>query len=230
MMPLRAAMPSTVTNPTSDPSDSTPPVSDTPTTPPTSANGIVRATSSVGRHDRKSAYSTSTMPISASPARAYSFRADSCRAAYSPRNSGWYSRSNCTSLTFSSTSRATAPRSRPFTLQVMSSRREAFSRLISFGAGTTITSATSPSRTCTPAGVSIGRSRTAVKSVAAPRARPTPPRRTSSAPSNTSPTFKPFSSVEDARRTWPGVRPYRSAASGRSRTSICGDSSPAPRP
>ena len=39
----------------------------------------------------------------------------------------------------------------------MSSRRLAFSRLISFGVGTMATSATSPSRTCMPDGVSIGR-------------------------------------------------------------------------
>ena len=49
MMPLRAAMPSTVTKPTSEPSDSTPPVSSTATTPPIRAKGIVSATSSVGR-------------------------------------------------------------------------------------------------------------------------------------------------------------------------------------
>ncbi len=50
MMPLRAAMPSTVTKPTSEPSDSTPPVRNAPTTPPTSANGSVSATSARQPH------------------------------------------------------------------------------------------------------------------------------------------------------------------------------------
>jgi succinyl-diaminopimelate desuccinylase len=45
----------------------------------------------------------------------------------------------------------------PTTLQVTSILREAFSRLISFGAGTTSTSATSPSGTSMPPGISIGR-------------------------------------------------------------------------
>ncbi len=42
-MPLRAAIPSTVTNPTSEPSDKTPPVRNTAATPPMSANGIVKS-------------------------------------------------------------------------------------------------------------------------------------------------------------------------------------------
>ena len=54
MMPLRAAMPSTVTNPTSDPSDSTPPVRNTLATPPMSANGMVSATSATMRTEPKS--------------------------------------------------------------------------------------------------------------------------------------------------------------------------------
>src|SRR4029453_14677558 len=39
MIPLRAAMPRTVTKPTSDPSERTPPVISAARTPPTSANG-----------------------------------------------------------------------------------------------------------------------------------------------------------------------------------------------
>ena len=70
MIPLRAAMPSTVTKPTSDPSDTTPRVATTANTPPTSANGIVKATSKVGRHAPKSVNSSSTMPASARPASA----------------------------------------------------------------------------------------------------------------------------------------------------------------
>ena len=92
------------------------------------------------------------MPTSDSAARASSRRCDSVRAAYSPRNSGWYSRSNGSAPTFASISRATLPRSRPETLQVTSIRREAPSRLISLGAGTIATSATSPSGTWTPGG------------------------------------------------------------------------------
>ena len=51
-----------------------------------------------------------------------------------------------------------SPGRAPATLQVTSIRREAPSRLISLGAGTIATSATSPSGTCVPSGVSIGRS------------------------------------------------------------------------
>ena len=58
--------------------------------------------------------------------------------------------------TFCSTARATVPRSVPLTLHFTSIRREAPSRLISFGAGTSAISATSPSGTCVPSGVSIG--------------------------------------------------------------------------
>ena len=51
MMPLRAAMPRTVTNPTSDPSDSTPPERNAAATPPIRANGSVSATSATRRAD-----------------------------------------------------------------------------------------------------------------------------------------------------------------------------------
>ena len=95
------------------------------------------STSSVSRHDRKSTCKSSRIPRTERPVSASSRRCDSCRAAYSPRNSGWYSLANVSCLTRASISRATEPRSRPCTLQVMSSRREADSRLISFGAGTT---------------------------------------------------------------------------------------------
>ena len=55
MMPFRAAMPRTVTNPTSDPSDSTPPDRNAPATPPTNAKGRLVSTRSVRREDWKSA-------------------------------------------------------------------------------------------------------------------------------------------------------------------------------
>ena len=61
--------------------------------------------------------------------------------------------------------RATCPRSAPGeTLQVMSIFREAFSRVMMLGAGTIVTSATSPSGTWAPVGVAIGRLRSAVGS------------------------------------------------------------------
>ena len=63
MMPLRAAMPITVTNPTSEPSDSTPPVSATAATPPTSANGRLTPTNAVMRRERNSIHTRSRMPI-----------------------------------------------------------------------------------------------------------------------------------------------------------------------
>ena len=98
MIPLRAAMPSTVTNPTSEPSDRTPPPSTAPKTPPIRANGNVRKTRAVSRTVRKSAWITSRTPSSDSAARASKRRRDSSRAAYSPRNSGWYSRSKSSLL------------------------------------------------------------------------------------------------------------------------------------
>ena len=55
MMPLRAAMPSTVTNPTSEPNDMTPPDSSTAATPPSRAKGRLTAISVISRSDLNSA-------------------------------------------------------------------------------------------------------------------------------------------------------------------------------
>ena len=47
MIPFRAAIPSTVTNPTSDPSERTPPPRNAPATPPTSANSRLTSNNAV---------------------------------------------------------------------------------------------------------------------------------------------------------------------------------------
>ena len=113
-MPLRAAMPSTVTKPTSDPSDSTPPVRNTLATPPINANGIVSATSATSRAEPKSTCSTSRMPSSDTAPSARSRRCDSARAAYSPEHLRVIAgRRSGRVRSAASMSRATAPRSRP---------------------------------------------------------------------------------------------------------------------
>ena len=70
-MPLRAAMPSTVTKPTSEPRESTPPPSQAANTPPMSANGNVNATRAVTRTDWKSACNSTRMPRMASEREAH---------------------------------------------------------------------------------------------------------------------------------------------------------------
>ena len=87
-MPLRAEMPITVTNPTSEPSDSTPPVSATPTTPPTSENGRLVATSAVMRADLNSSHTSSRTPSRHSSPVVQSRWRESRSAAYSPRTCG----------------------------------------------------------------------------------------------------------------------------------------------
>lgn len=98
-------MPSTVTNPTNEPSDKTPPCRNEPTTPPTNANGSVRNTSTANRHERKSTCNNKTMPIIAAAERASKLRCELRPAAYSPRLGvipGW----NSSRLTRCSISRA----------------------------------------------------------------------------------------------------------------------------
>ena len=79
MMPLRAAMPITVTSPTSEPSDSTPPVRNAAAIAPTSANGSVRNTSAVSRTVPKSVSRIRRMPTSATAA-PHQQRSARCRA------------------------------------------------------------------------------------------------------------------------------------------------------
>ena len=69
MMPLRAAIPSTVKNPTSDPSDSTPPPRYAASTPPTSAIGRVRNESTASRQLPNEAWSRRKTPIAAAIAK-----------------------------------------------------------------------------------------------------------------------------------------------------------------
>ena len=101
MMPLRAAMPSTVRNPTSDPSDSTPPVEP-------------RCEHAADQRQRQQS-GTSAQPaaccrrrpaaVAGSPTAAAMRRTTisrccaACRSVDSPRTSAWYSRGNCTSFT-----------------------------------------------------------------------------------------------------------------------------------
>ena len=222
MIPLRAAMPSTVTNPTSEPSDSTPPPRIAPTTPPIRANGSVRATSAVSRSERKSAWMISRMPSSDSAARASSRRLRLLAGGVFAEELGVVLAREVQRLDLlldlAGDAAQVAPRA---TLQVTSIRREAPSRLISLGAGTSAISATSPSGTCVPSGVSIGRVLSFETSL---RTSSTPQTNTSKIFCSwySSPTFVPLTSVVAARRTSPAVRPSRAAASGRSRTSSCG--------
>src|SRR6266849_1165054 len=55
MMPLRAAIPNTVKNPTREPSEMTPPVTKAASTPPTSADGRVKKASAASRQLPKAA-------------------------------------------------------------------------------------------------------------------------------------------------------------------------------
>ena len=196
-----------------------------PTTPPIRAKGSVRATRAVSRSERKSAWMIRRMPSSESADRASSRRLDSSRAAYSPRNSGWYSRSKSSVMTRSLTSRATLPRSRP--ARRCRSRRSA-ARPPRAGSGwpraPCAISATSESGTCVPSGVSIGSELSFETSL---RTSSIPQMKTSKifCSRYSSPTFAPLTSVVAARRTSPAVRPSRAEASGRSRTSSCGTSS-----
>ena len=66
MMPLRAAMPSTVRNPINEPSEMTPPASHAARTPPTSAEGSVRKLSVARRQLSKDCRRRRKMPTSAS--------------------------------------------------------------------------------------------------------------------------------------------------------------------
>ncbi len=146
MIPLRAAMPSTVTNPTSDPSDSTPPVRNTLATPPMSAKGIVSATSAtmprgseVDVQDQQDAQQRQRAKREQPALRLGPRRvlAEHLRVIAGVER---HARRCAASM-----SRATAPRSRPRTLQVTSIRRDPPSRVISFGVGATCTSATDAS-------------------------------------------------------------------------------------
>ena len=98
-----------------------------------------------------------------------------------------------------------------------------FSRVISFCTGTIATSATALSGTVLPPGT--GRRIARIASML-PRDSGVPQTTTSKNrwSSKNSPTFVPCTSVVTARRTSPGVRPRRSARSGRNFTSICGTS------
>jgi hypothetical protein len=67
MMPLRAAIPTTVTRPTSEPSDNTPPVKNAAAMAPTSANGSVRNTIVASLGVPKSTSRMRKIPASARP-------------------------------------------------------------------------------------------------------------------------------------------------------------------
>ena len=63
MMPLRVAMPNTVMNPISDATLSTPPDTNTPTTPPMSASGRLSMISAASRADPNARCSRKPMPM-----------------------------------------------------------------------------------------------------------------------------------------------------------------------
>ena len=155
MMPFRAAMPSTVRKPTSEPSEITPPAPNAASTPPTSANGSVRNANMAKRQLRNDSCSSNRIATSASPVNnkmrsraAFSSRYSPCNTARYPIGKSILSSRLCTSF-------ATDSRSRFATLACTSMRREPPSRLMMFGLGLMAMSATLPSRTRSPVGVSI---------------------------------------------------------------------------
>ena len=88
MMPLRAAMPSTVMKPTSEPSDSTPPASNAPATPPIDAHGRLRKINSPVRTESKTAWSSRKIASTEIKPATKSRCRPCCSSAYSPRTSG----------------------------------------------------------------------------------------------------------------------------------------------
>ena len=77
----------TVTSPTSDPSERTPPVRNVATIAPTSANGSVRNTSVASRPEPKSASRIRKMAATAPMPSSVRRVDDACRSAYSPSTS-----------------------------------------------------------------------------------------------------------------------------------------------
>ncbi len=147
MMPLRAAMPSTVTKPTSEPSESTPPFSHA---------AEHAADEREGQRERDEQREADALEIGEQQhedAAQRGQREPEAGAGWSPgapcirrgtpgdsrgrKAHAWRAAPRCRARRL--------PRSRPATLQVTSMRREAPSRLISFGVGTMAMSATSPS-------------------------------------------------------------------------------------
>ena len=128
-----------------------------PTTPPIRAKGSVRATRAVSRSERKSAWMISRMPSSDSTDRAIKRRLRLLARGVFAQELGMILALEIESPRRVSRSRGRrSPGRGPATLQVTSIRREAPSRLISLGAGTSAISAASESGTCVPSGVSIG--------------------------------------------------------------------------
>src|SRR5687767_5573102 len=69
MMPLRTAMPITVKNPTSEPSEIVPPAANAASTPPTSAVGSVRKDTEARRQLRSAMFRSRKMPMAAAAAK-----------------------------------------------------------------------------------------------------------------------------------------------------------------
>ena len=168
MIPLRAATPNTVKNPTSDPIEITPPVANAASTPPTRADGRVKKARVARRQEPKAACRRRRTPMAAAMPKRSRFCWAACRSWYSPSSSAWYSSGNLIAERRCWTSLTTAPRSRPLTLRPTSMRRELFSRAMRFGVGRTLTLATSPRCTVPPLGVLMSRLRILLRLSRAP--------------------------------------------------------------
>ena len=151
-------MPSTVTNPTSEPSDSTPPSRDR------AEDAADQGERKRQEDQRREAERAEVGVDHQQDAHQRQRRPGPAGAAATPRRrrirrgtrGGTRGGIELPDLRPRSRGRRSPGRA-PATLQVTSIRRDAPSRLISFGAGTIATSATSPSGTCVPSGDSIGR-------------------------------------------------------------------------
>jgi hypothetical protein len=145
------------------------------------------------------------------------------RAAYSPSTSGWCPPGGHRA-TATARRGATAPRSRPRTLQVTSMRRDA--ALALDHVGRRLDEAPRPRRRAhgAPRGVSIGQLAHRREVGAHGALLPTPPRPAPAAERYTSPTRSPLEQRRRRAANLPGVSPKRRAAAGSTRTSICGTS------
>ena len=224
-MPLRAEMPNTVKNPTSDPSEITPPPmpvrehaadeshrqgqEDQQREPPAAERDLQQQQDRETGDDRDAVEvrlrGLPLLVLAEQFGVVAAWERDARRSAFL-------------------TSATTEPRSRWLTLAATSRRRESFSRSMTLGTGPTLTLATSPRRTTVPDGVSIGRALTACTLVRVCGVLHTtvsyalPSRKMS-------PTSSPATRVAAARRTSPGFRPYFAALARLTSTWICGWSS-----
>ena len=148
---MRAAIPNTVRNPTSEPSDSTPSPSYTASTPPTSAIGSSRNVSAARRRLPKAAWSSRKIDDRGGDAEQVQPVLGGVQLRRLAQHLGVDPGGNFTLSSRFSTSSTTDSRSRPSTFAPTSIRRDCCVRSILFGVGARRTSATCSSRTRSPA-------------------------------------------------------------------------------